>query len=360
MKNTNKLVALILTVLMLVGSTVAYADTYASDPVSPNISISTMEEQPEAEPTSTPEASEQIAPTEATVEVQPETEATPAPEAGEVTTTEEPVKEQLEPEATPAPEAGEVAAPAEENEVEQPTQEAPETEAAVTTESENDTVDIHAAASTDAEIIGQLSSNDRVVMLGVEGDWTKIRANGVVGYVFSKNLQVSAPEAMLTPEESTPSPFESQYRRNDLGELVLDDQGNPIPLTPAEGEVQYQKDGDGNLILDENGEPIFVVAQTPAQEANRSDLSLAVINTWMDAGDETKYGDTVAIHYGIQNFYGWTYTVQWQQKGADGWSDVPGATGETYSFTLTEENLHTEWRVRVDVAVPETSEGAAS
>lgn len=143
MKNTYKLVALILTLLMLAGPAVAYAGTYVSDPVSPSISKPSAQEQ------------------------QPEAEATPAPEASE-----EPAVE------------------------EQPAGEAPETEAVVATESEDGRVNIRAAASADAEIIGHLNRNDRVKVLAVEGDWTKIRADGIVGYVFSKYLQADAPETM--------------------------------------------------------------------------------------------------------------------------------------------------------------------
>lgn len=411
MKNTNKLVALILAVLMLVGSTVAYASDTVSDLVSPNISIPAMEEQPESEATPAPQAGDEIAPAEVTVEEQPVAAATPAPEAGgetdpaNVTVEEQPVAE-----ATPAPEAGEETDPANVTVDEQPVAEAtpalegtapaevtvneqPVAEATPTPEqtapavvvveeqpvatpapeigetptptvtTESGAIDIRAAASADAEIIGQLSGNDHVVVLSVEGDWTKIRANGVEGYVFSKQLQVTAsgatpvPVETVAPEESVP--FASQYQRNELGELILDEQGNPISLTPIEG-AQYLRDAEGNLILDEIGEPILIEVQSSAPEAVRSDLSQAVIKTWMDANEDTKYGDTVSILYEIQNFYGWTYTVQWQRKGADGWADVPGATGETHSFTLTEDNLNTEWRVRVDVAVPEASEGAAA
>ena len=323
MKPMNKLVALILALLMLAGSTVAYAGTYVSDPISPNITNPSAQEQPEAEATPAPEA-----------------EATPAPEA----------------EATPTPEAS--VEPALE---EQPVEEAPEPEAVVTTESEDGRVNIRAAASLDAEIIGYLNRNDRVVMLGVEGDWTRIRANGVVGYIYSKYLQIAepeptiVPEETLAPEEAEQAPFESQYLRDEQGELILDEQGNPIPLAPIEEGAQYQRDEAGNLILDENGEPILLEVQEPTQDAERSDLSQAVLKTWMDAGEGTQFGDTVTVSYEIQNFFGWEYTVQWQRKDADGWSDVPGATGKTHSFTLTEENLNTEWRVRVDVVVPEAA-----
>lgn len=88
--------------------------------------------------------------------------------------------------------------------------------------------------------------------------------------------------------------------------------------------------------------------------AGRSDINLAVVNTTMNVDETTQFGDTVTICFTIENFYGWDYTVQWQQKDSSGvWHDVPGATESTYSFVLTEDNLNTDWRVRVDVIVPD-------
>ena len=240
MKNTNKLVALILTVLMLAGSTVAYAGTYVSDPVSPNISKPATQEQPVAE-------------------------------------------------ATPAPEAGEVTPPAEEVVEEQPAEEAPQTEAVVKTESENGSVNIRAAASTDAEIIGQLSSNDRVVVLGVEGDWTKIRANDVVGYVFSSYLQASEPELTPAPEET------------------------PVP------------------------------EEVPAEEAPERSATIQV-----GASGAVHYGDSITLTAVLSGYEGVNYTIAWQVRDAGGsWNDISGASGLNYSFELSPENLDDEWRVLV-------------
>lgn len=240
MKNTNKLVALFLTVLMLAGSTVAYAGTYVSDPVSPNISKPATEEQPEAEATLAPEAGEETAP--------------PA---------EEPVEEQS-------------------------------AEAVVKTESENGSVNIRAAASTDAEIIGQLSSNDRVVVLGVEGDWTKVRANGVVGYVFSKYLQVSEPEPTTKPEE-TVAP----------------------EVTPAPDRsirIQASRDGSGDLAT----------------------------------------GDKIVLTATLSGYEGLDYQIQWQtsESSSGAWSDIPGAHGATYTIELNEDNYTHFYRATAIVNEP--------
>ncbi len=148
MKKTRKLAALALALMMLLSATAAFASTYVSDPVSPAIAG--------------PSASEPTAAADQTVE----------------------------PEQTAEPADGEQAG------------DAVETEAVVKTETENGSVNIRAAASTDAEIIGQLTGDARVTVLGTEGDWTKVRADGVVGYVFSKYLQVSEPAATPAPVET--------------------------------------------------------------------------------------------------------------------------------------------------------------
>ena len=227
MKNMNILVALILTVLMLAGSTVAYAGTYVSDPVSPSISKPAVQEQPEAA-------------------------------------------------ATPAPEVSETPAPSEEL----PVEGVPETEAVVTTESENGTVNIRAAASLDAEIIGQLSSNDRVAVLGVEGDWTKVRADGVVGYIFSKYLQVNVPESA-----------------SEAGETV-----EPVaaPASDRSIRIQAKRDGSGDLAI----------------------------------------GDKIVLTATLSGYEGLDYEIQWQttDSSSGAWSDIPGANGITYTIELNEEN----------------------
>ena len=235
MKNT-KLVALILTVLMLAGSTVAYAGTYVSDPVSPSISKPAAQEQPEAT-------------------------------------------------TTPAPEVGETPAPSEEP----PVGEAPETEAVVTTESENGKVNIRAAASMDADIIGQLSSNDRVTVLGVEGDWTKVRVDGVVGYVFSSYLRASEPALTPAPEET------------------------PVP------------------------------EDVPAEEAPERSATILV-----GASGAVHYGDSITLTAVLSGYEGVNYTITWQVRDAGGaWNDISGASGLNYSFELSPESMDDEWRVLV-------------
>jgi len=93
---------------------------------------------------------------------------------------------------------------------------------------------------------------------------------------------------------------------------------------------------------------------TTALEPGRSDLSEARIVIWTDADEDTALGDTVTVYCDIENFYGWDYTLQWQQEVDSGrWLDVPGAHDNSHSFTLTTFNEGFRWRVKVDVVIPE-------
>lgn len=56
--------------------------------------------------------------------------------------------------------------------------------------------------------------------------------------------------------KTTPTP-EIQYLTDQEGNLILDENGNPIPL-----DFQYLTDEAGNLVLDENGNPIPLEGQT--------------------------------------------------------------------------------------------------
>ena len=284
MKKTNKPVALILAVLMLVGATVAYADSSVNDLNPPSISIPAAEEQPESKATPAPEAVEAPAPANEPVNEEPKADITPAPEAGEELT---PVEGQPEAEITPAPEE---TAPAEEAQDElpevtpvpeqtAPAEEVLETEAP---ESENDAVNIHAAASVDSEIIGQLGDNDQVDVLDVEGDWTKIRDNGLVGYVQSAHLNIiSQPES----EEQT-------------------------EVAPA-------------------------VEQRISLSASR-DIS------------QLLPGDVLVLTATLSGFEGVNYSLNWQAKyPGDSWTNIEGASGATLTINITEAHNGCSWRLQV-------------
>lgn len=61
-------------------------------------------------------------------------------------------------------------------------------------------LNVRAAASTDAEIVGKMPNNAGCEILGVEGEWTKIQSGDVEGYVKSEYL-LSGEAALARAEE---------------------------------------------------------------------------------------------------------------------------------------------------------------
>lgn len=239
MRNTRKLVALILALMLLSGAPAAFASTYVSDPVSPSISgLPSGDAQPEGEATPAPEAT-------------PVSEVTPAPEVSA--------------EPTPAPEG---------------------TDAVVATENENGSVNIRAAASIDSEIIGTLTSGMSVTVLGVEGDWTHVNAGGIVGYVFSKYLKASAPEATVAPEAAA--------------------------LPERSIRILAKREGDGEIAF---GDKIVLTAELTGYEG---------------------------LEYKIQ----W----QSAKSSSGDWSDIAGANGTTYTIELSESNYTDFYRATVIIS----------
>jgi len=152
MKHTSKLVALILTFLMLAGSTTAYSDTYVSEQVTPRIANPGGGE-------ALPETPEEALSTEESDATQEQTE--------------------VHDEAAMADETAEETA---------------EGEAVVQTKDKNGAVNIRAVANSEAEIIGQLTNGMRVVVLGAEGEWMLVRAAGIIGYVHASYLKNESTE----------------------------------------------------------------------------------------------------------------------------------------------------------------------
>ena len=147
------------------------------------------------------------------------------------------------------------------------------------------------------------------------------------------------------------------YERDENGELVLDENGNPIVTVIGDGEipVTYLRDEHGMLILDENGDPIptqtvpadAVIVRT-LEDALDPDRTIDIYYSWNNEapalGGEVTF---IAVLNGYDNL---EYAIQWQQsKDTVNWNDVAGATGARYTETITRDNYRDYWRVQVSI-----------
>ena len=76
--------------------------------------------------------------------------------------------------------------------------------------------------------------------------------------------------------------------------------------------------------------------------------SIAIRAEW--EGEELHFGDDVTLIAELSGYEGAVYTIQWQSsKDEVKWTDVDGATEESYVMTVTEDNYQDFWRVIVTV-----------
>ena len=146
-----------------------------------------------------------------------------------------------------------------------------------------------------------------------------------------------------------------EYERDEEGNLVLDEKGNPVAIVPENTEipVSFMRNEDGELILDRDGNPI-VTQTVPAdavvintlEDALNPDRTIDIYYSWNNEvpalGGEVTF---IAVLYGYDNL---EYTVQWQESADNAnWTAVPEANELRLSEVITKENYKDFWRIQV-------------
>ena len=158
-------------------------------------------------------------------------------------------------------------------------------------------------------------------------------------------------------EEEKPTRV-SWYERDSARALILDEQGNPVPILPEDATqkpVAWQRDDAGDLVLDQWGEPIATqyVDIDAEKIATIEDVldparSIDVYASW--EGDALYYGAEAKLKAVLHGYDHVVYTLQWETS-VDGieWVAVEDAREAQYKLIVTEENYLNYWRVRVTV-----------
>lgn len=178
-----------------------------------------------------------------------------------------------------------------------------------------------------------------------------------VATVEPKPVETADPVVTDEPIEET-QPVERiayTYQRDESGNLILDENGDPLVIVPdgCEVPVTWQRDESGNLVLDENGDPI--PKDTIPADAEKIDSVIDALNPdrYIDIyaaweGDTLYFGETatlIAVLYGYDNA---VYTLQWQTSPDDvNWTDLENGNESRYTLTVTEDNYDNYWRIQV-------------
>ena len=376
-----------------------------------------------------------------------EEDKTPAEEPeqeGEDTAAEEPVGEQEIVEDEPKGE--------------QPEQDAEEPaaqpdaigKATVNLQDANGNLNVRAEGNADGELLDKIANGESVTILASENGWTKIRtASGMEGWVASSYLNIEEtpveedPVVEPTEEpveeepiegEPTEEPVEEEsiegelieepveeesiggelteepvveepvveYLTDENGELVLDENGNPIPVVTEEEVVEeaaeerilrqvmvLQPEGKTLPLYAEPSTSSAVLAEIPGGETIQvseinSDWSYAIyggtegyvltdkialmddgmitpedeavirtirITSSLNGATTVIHGETVTLYAKLTGFENDNYSIQWvcSKNGGASTQKISGATGSSYSISVTEDNAH--WLFGVVVTV---------
>lgn len=147
------------------------------------------------------------------------------------------------------------------------------------------------------------------------------------------------------------------WEKDENGDLVLDEEGNPVPILKGGQEIpkEYERDEEGELVLDEEGNPIvtFTVPETSVliesiTDALDEDRSIDIYVNWGD--QEPALGSVAEFVTVLHGYDRVEYVIHWQHSEDDqNWEMIPGATGTRYRVMATEDNYQDYWRVKVNI-----------
>lgn len=210
-------------------------------------------------------------------------------------------------------------------------------------------------------------------MLGEADGWYRVRGMSIereeiTGYVAAKFVKLGElpaatqePEATLeptaTPEElegydaiikaQEEDAFVNVYAEPAVESEVLAQLMSASAIKVLSVEGDFARISIGDLIG-------YVEAGFLGNNETGAERSAYIV---MDIPQDFRLGDSVTLRCILGGYEEASYTLQWQFAATDWngnitghWQDQPEANADEYTVVLTESNLLTAWRVRIDVA----------
>lgn len=126
-------------------------------------------------------------------------------------------------------------------------------------------------------------------------------------------------------------------------DVTEEDEAEPA----AEDEAAEEETTEVEAIDEETAEEEPAEEEEVAEEVERS------VTIYVVGGNDKPvyYGDTVTLKAKMVGYDDVKYTVQWQYSTDDeNWHDVSGATSESMTLVISEENAAYYWRMNVEIA----------
>lgn len=246
----------------------------------------------------------------------------------------------------------------------------------VVLEQADSTLNVRAAASTDAERLGALNHGDAVSIIGYEGEWTIIQFGGASGYVKSSFLADKLPEV---PAEEPKAEAKAPAKQEKAEVTEPTEAAAEGPVAVGETDVRLEGDGlseifatipDGTAltVLGVEGDWVKVeidgqigyiykdsvlgveFEEPAAPEVDPADPEAAPamkVTIFSSRRSVMSEGEPVYLTSKLEGFEGYEIRYQWECDKGAGFENVEGANDATYSFEATAETLTYDWRLTV-------------
>lgn len=229
----------------------------------------------------------------------------------------------------------------------------------------------------DSSVICQIPANEYVYMMGYDLQWSNVYYKDQMGYIENEKLAIYNPKPKQ--EEAEDIPTEDIFNEETPSEEVITDEVNEPDSEIAEvinesqesdSKVMGAKDsqttiGDEESIVTEtteeeqttvgneeteNSETEGITEETGEETENTDDYEFRkmYLTSNVDGVKNFFIGQEIVMHANLEGFENVNYTIQWQcSKDLINMEDIPGATGDSYSFSMDENTFQYMWSFRV-------------
>ena len=160
---------------------------------------------------------------------------------------------------------------------------------AATVEVTTETLNLRKEATTESDIVAQISIGEECEVLGEEGDWYKIQYDEYTGYVSKEYVKVVGEDGKTTPSETTPSEEpDTPQTEEPTGETeTTNEPEDEKPTTETEtskpqdeNDSKSTKSGKLNRAVDLRLVPLINASRVEALKNNTAVIVIEELNGW--------------------------------------------------------------------------------
>ena len=118
-------------------------------------------------------------------------------------------------------------------------------------------------------------------------------------------------------------------------------------LADEEAEIIAETSVEEIIEIVEEIEVIEQISEETVETVVEEKVITGTVSVFACYNDEMTEGDCVTLISEISGLEGCTVSYQWQRDAGNGFEDIAGANGSSYSFAATEESLSCGYRLAV-------------